>query len=242
MSTITSCRSCGKELQFVETENGVCSSCQSGQASSDWRSISSSAEVPRDFSSFQKQTDELPGAFSDAVLEHIRSEASFPPPAYPDGSSMPPQGDDSWSLPTAILTWLFSVAALLLFNVIFTVIGVAYMHAHGQDISQQALEKSVNFTIFLLSSIIPTHLVTLAAAWVVVTRAGSRPFFKTLGWKWPPNFQPWQAASFALLMYAIGILIDLFLPAPPNQFNHMTDLVTDRVIGQVLMVVAVTFT
>lgn len=42
---------------------------------------------------------------------------------------------------------------------------------------------------FSLSHILVSHLILLAISWVVVTRAGHRPFFGTVGWGWPRKFE-----------------------------------------------------
>src|SRR5262249_18436134 len=151
--------------------SGICSACQSDESSQEWGTVKLNKDVPRDFDSFKKQTGERPGAFSNAVLEHVRSEAAAPLPT-------PIVHEDYWSLPTGILAWLFSVAALLFFQVVFTVGGLYYLKSHGAALTQEALEKSVPFTITLLASAIPAHLATLAVAWMIVTKLGRRPFFQ----------------------------------------------------------------
>jgi len=230
------CRKCGKEFESGEGENGICGACQSDQSSDLWQTVHSPKDVPRDFDTFKKQTGERPGAFSNAVLEHVRSEAAAPLPT-------PIIQDDYWSLPTGILAWLFSVAALLFFQVVFTVGSLAYLKSHGAVLTQEALEKSVPFAITLLASAIPAHLATLAVAWMIVTKVGRRPFFQTLGWSWHPKFQPWHAAIFVLVMlFGIGQVAERFLPHDSTSFDQLTELVNSRLAGKIILAVLATFT
>lgn len=42
---------------------------------------------------------------------------------------------------------------------------------------------------FSLSYLLISHVILLAVSWVVITRAGRRPFFDTVGWRWPDKFE-----------------------------------------------------
>jgi membrane protease YdiL (CAAX protease family) len=42
---------------------------------------------------------------------------------------------------------------------------------------------------FSLSYLLISHVILLTVSWVVITRAGRRPFFDTLGWRWPNKFE-----------------------------------------------------
>lgn len=42
---------------------------------------------------------------------------------------------------------------------------------------------------FSLSYLLVSHLILLAISWLVITRAGRRPFFETMGWGWPHQFE-----------------------------------------------------
>lgn len=58
---------------------------------------------------------------------------------------------------------------------------------------------------FQIVAIIPAHLLTLGLAWLLVTRAGKYPFFRTLGWEWGARLTFWRCVGLALLLYLVGV-------------------------------------
>jgi uncharacterized protein len=50
------------------------------------------------------------------------------------------------------------------------------------------------------------------AAWLFVTRIGRRPFWRTLGWGWIPEFKMVHAVVLAFLMIGVAILSERALP------------------------------
>ena len=66
--------------------------------------------------------------------------------------------------------------------------------------------KSDKILIFLsVVGIIPTHLLTLYLAWLVVTEGGIRPFWKTIRWEWPEKLSPTSAT-----LLSVGLAIALY--------------------------------
>ena len=234
MSNRPACRICGGQLPDDNASTTICAKCLYGELIAIDQQNQSPAGFPRDFESFQKQTDQIPGAFSDAVLEKVRSESSMPVPE-------PPEPDRLWSWQSGVLVWLFSVAAILFFPLIFYVGGIMYLSTHGHPVDEKALSKSPGLAILLLSSNIPAHLITLLVAWAVVTRLGKRPFLETLGWKWHPLFRPWQALALVMIMLAIFIPADTLIPHPHTDFDDLVAMVTAKLLGQIILVVLVVF-
>jgi membrane protease YdiL (CAAX protease family) len=56
------------------------------------------------------------------------------------------------------------------------------------------------------------QLAGLAAAWMFVTRFGRRPFWRSLGWGWIPQFRLVHAIGLAFLMLGVAILLEHTLP------------------------------
>src|SRR5882724_4106159 len=236
MSETRICRTCGKRLWNLNPEAVICEDCRiktaSGQATHDETSLSS--ELPRDFPSYVKQTGEIPGAFSDAVLERVRSEASVALPQPQD-----PGKEPLWSWQAGVLVWLASVACLFSVSFVFFVIGGFYLQLHGQPLTQDVIESSVPFAIIQIFSTFPAHLLSLAIAWSVVTRFGKRAFLATMGWTWHRRFGPVHVVIFIILMYGIGAVLSKFIPDHPNQFDHLMKLVTATKVGKAVLFLVV---
>jgi membrane protease YdiL (CAAX protease family) len=101
---------------------------------------------------------------------------------------------------TSFLLMLLTTALLLIPYVIYR--GVRL------DAFAEFVVKDPGAIVVQIVSIIPAHLLTLALAWLIVTRAGKYPFFKTLGWEWGAGFTLWRSAGLAvaLLMVGLGIV------------------------------------
>lgn len=66
--------------------------------------------------------------------------------------------------------------------------------------------------IFLLAITLVMQLVGLVAAWMFVTRMGRRPFWRSLGWGWIPQFRLVHAIGLALLMIGVAVALEQTLP------------------------------
>ena len=69
-------------------------------------------------------------------------------------------------------------------------------------------------------SIIPAHLITLGLAWVIVTRAGKRPFLHAR-WEWGAGFTFWRSAGLAVLLLLVGIAIAKLTGPADNALEHL---------------------
>jgi CAAX protease family protein len=56
------------------------------------------------------------------------------------------------------------------------------------------------------------HVATFVAAWLVVTKIRRRPFWRTLGWGWIPQFKMVHAVGLAFLMYGVAVSLQYALP------------------------------
>lgn len=105
-------------------------------------------------------------------------------------------------------------------------------------------------TGFSLSYLLISHVILLAVSWVVITGAGRRPFFATVGWHWPDKFElkkhksndTYSARRVTLLLcFALAGLSKypiIFLPGPETDFEKGFFSSTARTV--VMTFVAVT--
>jgi uncharacterized protein len=144
-------------------------------------------------------------------------EAGGQPPAPPSGGVPPPTFTDrtprwlAWlDVVRAVGLWIISVVLLA---VIPLLAALPYIIYRVSQVGQAALLpeaiKSDKMLIFLsVVGIIPTHLLTLYLAWLVVTEGGIRPFWKTIRWEWPERMTP----TFATLL-SVGLAVLLYVVA-----------------------------
>jgi membrane protease YdiL (CAAX protease family) len=124
-----------------------------------------------------------------------REEA--PSPERPDPDNPP------WGVWGALGLLVLSIALMLVTQVVFL---VPYVLSRGVklDAMSSFLVKDPGAIFMALVSIPPAHLLTLGAAWLIVTRVGKYPFLRTLGWEWGRGFSLWRSAGLALLLLGMG--------------------------------------
>jgi membrane protease YdiL (CAAX protease family) len=72
--------------------------------------------------------------------------------------------------------------------------------------SPEALAADKTLIFLSVVGIVPTHLLTLLATWVFVSKWGRRPFWKAVGFEWPQNVGPFVTGLLSLLI-AIALLL-----------------------------------
>jgi len=65
------------------------------------------------------------------------------------------------------------------------------------------------------------HVATFMAAWLVVTKIGRRPFWRTLGWGWIPQFKMVHAVGLAFLMYGVAVSLQYALPDKETELEKL---------------------
>ena len=110
-------------------------------------------------------------------VSHVQAEAILERVPTPD--------DPPWNSLEAIGLWIVSVLLIIIVPAIFLLPYLASLDPPITD-AQQVVEFAKNdpTSIFLqIFSILPAHLLTLALAWMIVTRGRRYSFRQTLGWE-----------------------------------------------------------
>lgn len=145
-----------------------------------------------------------PDAPHDALPDAPGGE-TLPVPAGADTMSAAPHPDNPpWGVLVAIGIVIASFILMLVLQFAFI---VPYALTLGTRDPAKIIEVlQTDKTVILLSilAIIPAHLLTLLLCWLVVTGAGKRPFWRSLGWGWSPRLGPaelgvWLVSALALL-------------------------------------------
>jgi membrane protease YdiL (CAAX protease family) len=93
---------------------------------------------------------------------------------------------------------------LLIVPLLVAVPYVVYRASTGAPVTGGSALADKNLLFVSVLGVIPAHILTLVVAWLVVTRVGKYPFWKTLGW---------QLGDFPLkdILSCVGIAVGLLL-------------------------------
>ena len=108
----------------------------------------------------------------------------------------------------AIGLWVVSVLLLVFIPVVAALPYIIYkVSTVGSSvITPEALASNKWVIFYSVAGILPTHLITLAFAWFLVTEGGKRSFWKAVGWEWPgrPKRVILISVLIALGLYALA--------------------------------------
>ncbi len=146
----------------------------------------------------------------DISFAHVR-----PAPSLPVTPDNPP-----WSIVGAGVVWFLSLVLIVLTPLVFLTPYLLVKHIGFETLPE--FVSTDKTAIFLqIISIIPAHLLTLGAAWALVTQFGKHPFFKTLGWEWSKGFTFWRSACLAVGLLIIGSIIIYFFGGAETQLDKI---------------------
>jgi len=136
-------------------------------------------------------------------------------------NQIPDANNPPWGIAQALLTWLISLALLLIVPLVAVVPYILYRTvAFGPD-QPETLLADKTFIFLSILGIFPTHILLFAVIWLVVTNRGVRPFWQTLGWSWPENFGPWKSIGLAVILLVAGWVMTQFLGGGETQLDQL---------------------
>jgi uncharacterized protein len=124
----------------------------------------------------------------------------------------PTPDNPPWNSWIAFALWLLSVAFILILPTL--VVGV-YLVTQGVDFSNREqfesfIKTDINANLLSIIAVIPAHILTLAAAWFVITNFNKFSFREMLGWRFD-NFKIWYVFVItALILILAAILTSIF--------------------------------
>ena len=155
-----------------------------------------------------------PITFPAGGAEGVPLEEPRPPAYEPDN---PP-----WGLPGALGILILSFALMVVTQIVFLV-PYALRRGVKLDALPQFALTDAGAIFFQIASIIPAHLLTLGAAWLLVTRVGRHPFLKMLGWEWGGGLTFWRCVWLAVLLYLAGWSILKFSGPTDNALERLIE-------------------
>ncbi len=132
----------------------------------------------------------------------------------------PDPDDPPWGLPGAVGLLVASFGLMIFISLGFLVPYALHRGVGLAALPQFALTDARAILVQLLS-IFPAHMLTLALAWLLVTRGGKYPFFRTLGWNWGEGLTLWRSVGLALLLYGVGFGILSLSGACDNELERI---------------------
>ncbi|MEP7338587.1 MAG: CPBP family glutamic-type intramembrane protease [Acidobacteriota bacterium] len=193
-----------------------------------------------------RSVESEPGALCPQCRTSSPSSALWPteasdPPSASEPSGWPPVAEpipsqdkpsNKWlDLFWAFLIWGSSGAFLLGLDALLRLVLLA-MHKKLPEV-----EITWSMAIIMLAVTLVMQLVALLASWAYVTRWWKKPFWRTLGWHWHPQFKWVHAVALAVLMYGLGIFLSKVLPHTETDVEKILKLGTlIRVMVAVLAV------
>ncbi len=145
-------------------------------------------------------------------------ESYAPTPPTPQNVVSP--DNPPWGILGALGVWILSFLLMLATQLVFLIGYVIYRGVGLNDLAV-FITKDPTAIFFAILSIIPAHLLTLGAAWALVTQFGKHPFFKTLGWEWSKGFTFWRSAFLAVGLLIIGSIIIYFFGGAETQLDKI---------------------
>jgi membrane protease YdiL (CAAX protease family) len=115
--------------------------------------------------------------------------------------------------------WLASVVLVALCPAVFLIVYLMQQRVGVEDWARVAVSDPTAIFVQIVATI-PAHLVTLGLAWLVVTRVGRRPFFRTLGWE-RGGLKLWHCAALAVGLLLLGYSILYLTGKPETQLDKI---------------------
>jgi membrane protease YdiL (CAAX protease family) len=158
-------------------------------------------------------TPEIP--FPESGVEDVT-----PPSDGREGDFVPDR--PPWGVPAALGIWLASFAFMFVTQLAFIIGYLIYRRAGLAAVAEILTKDPVAIFVAILS-LVPAHLLTIVAAWMLVTRNGKRPFLRTLGWDWARGFTFWRSAGIAVALLLAGLGIIKLTGSPETELDRLIE-------------------
>jgi membrane protease YdiL (CAAX protease family) len=122
----------------------------------------------------------------------------------------------------ALCLWLLSVLAVFILPALVALPYIIFRYWGVPD-AAQSLTTDHTVLLFTVIGVIPAHIVTFFAAWMLVTQRGKRPFWRTLGWEYGPTFRTWWAVGTAIVLYIIGAVLAKLIGGAPTDIDILVN-------------------
>ena len=149
-------------------------------------------------------------------------------PGHPVPPPLPESPNAPWiRLLLAFFTWFGSVLMLLFVPVILAIPYLMYQWRSRGLPTTEELTADKTFIFISIAGIVPTHLLTLALVWLVVTEGRRKPFWETINFKWPRYTNPVVATLIcvfvAAVLLGVGFLVTSLWGGSKTQLDLLVE-------------------
>jgi membrane protease YdiL (CAAX protease family) len=141
-----------------------------------------------------------------------------------DAPAAPDPDDPPWGAGAAVLMWFGSLFVLALFPLMAL---FGYLLWRGRPLTPEAIDAAIKHdpqAVFAtVVSNIPAHLLIVALVWLMVTGAGRRPFWRTLGFSWGKHFGFFTSAALAVVLLVVGLVLVAVFKGGKTPFDEMLE-------------------
>lgn len=127
----------------------------------------------------------------------------------------------------AIGLWAASVLLLIFIPLVAVLPYIIYkLSTVGPAVlTPEALASDKWLIFYSVAGILPTHLITLAFAWFLISEGGRRPFWKAVGWEWPghPRRVTVISVAIALGLYGLAFGITTFYGGNKTDLDRLIE-------------------
>lgn len=133
-----------------------------------------------------------------------------------------------WDAGKAVSIWIVSVILLVFVPVIFALPYMIYrIFTAGGALTPEAIASDKTLLFLSVLGILPTHLLTLVIAWMVVSQGGKRPFWKIIGFNWPEGTNKiigtLLSVALALALLVLAYVVTKFLGGEKTQLDLLIE-------------------
>jgi membrane protease YdiL (CAAX protease family) len=143
-----------------------------------------------------------------------------------------------WGLLSAILTWLGSIAFIVIVPNLFLLPYIIYRYPGVTGLTQQSLLADKTAVFLLVLSWAAAHLLTLALIWAVATRLGKYSVREVFGFSWSPSFGFWKSSGLAILLFIVAWLITSLFGAKPTDLDQILQSSRAAALTMALLAIA----
>jgi membrane protease YdiL (CAAX protease family) len=157
---------------------------------------------------------------SESISEAVELPESLSAP--PIAPYEPTPNNPPWGSGIAIGVWLLSVGLIVIVPGIFLApyaISLGSVYPDSAELVKAMSTDPIAIAI-QIAAVVPAHLLTIAVAWLVVTKGRKYPFTKTLGWL-PGGMKWWHYGVILAAFFCLALAVGNILPETENELTRI---------------------
>jgi membrane protease YdiL (CAAX protease family) len=134
----------------------------------------------------------------------------------------PTPNNPPWNGIVAVAVWIASILAIVIIPSLFLLPYVISQRSApgGNQAIGELLKSDPTAIILQIIAIVPAHLLTLALAWVIVTKLNQFSFRETLGWE--SGGMKWQHyLGILVFFFAVAMIVGNYFPEQENELTRI---------------------